>query len=105
MIQESQQSTASRPREHALDVAKAALRYILPCGLQGVPYHLVEDVGASVPPGCKTAIGGKGACRACAPKHNSIATIAKAVGFSSTSYFRSVFLKYEGKKPESCKAS
>ena len=30
-----------------------------------------------------------------------LATIAKAVGFSSTSYFRRVFLKYEGQKPES----
>lgn len=30
-----------------------------------------------------------------------LATIAKAAGFSSTSYFRSVFLKYEGRKPES----
>lgn len=30
-----------------------------------------------------------------------IATIAKDTGFSSTSYFRSVFLKYEGRKPES----
>ena len=30
-----------------------------------------------------------------------LAAIAKAVGFSSTSYFRSVFLKYEGRKPES----
>ena len=34
----------------------------------------------------------------------SVVAIAKAVGFSSTSYFRSVFLKYEGKKPESYKA-
>ena len=34
----------------------------------------------------------------------SVAAVAKAVGFSSTSYFRSVFLKYEGKKPESYKA-
>ena len=30
-----------------------------------------------------------------------LAAIAKAVGFSSASYFRRVFLKYEGRKPES----
>lgn len=30
-----------------------------------------------------------------------LAAIAKDVGFSSTSYFRSVFMKYEGRKPES----
>lgn len=36
-----------------------------------------------------------------ADSDKSIAAIAKAVGFSSTSYFRSVFLKYEGCKPES----
>lgn len=30
-----------------------------------------------------------------------LAAIAKDAGFSSTSYFRSVFMKYEGRKPES----
>ena len=33
--------------------------------------------------------------------NRSIGEIAKTVGFSSISYFRSVFLKYEGRKPES----
>ena len=34
-----------------------------------------------------------------------LAAIAKDAGFSSTSYFRSVFLKYEGRKPESFRAT
>ena len=33
--------------------------------------------------------------------NESLAAIARATGLSSTSYFRSVFLKYEGRKPES----
>lgn len=33
--------------------------------------------------------------------NKTISAIAKASGFSSASYFRSVFLKYEGRKPES----
>lgn len=34
--------------------------------------------------------------------HMTIAAVSKAVGFSSVSYFRNVFLKYTGNKPESC---
>ena len=34
-----------------------------------------------------------------------LAAIAKATGFSSTGYFRSVFLKYEGRRPETFRAS
>lgn len=33
--------------------------------------------------------------------HHPVASVAKAVGFTSASYFRSVFLKYEGRRPES----
>ena len=35
----------------------------------------------------------------------SLAAIAKATGFSSTSYFRRTFLKYEGRRPETFRTS